>query len=414
MAWTDRLNAAAYTSPGGTRQTFEYEDVRRSVEKKTTAFDFPDADGTYVQDLGNTGRQYPLRLFFWGPDYDLAVAAFESLLLERGAGRLEHPAYGTVEVVPFGTITRRDDLKTAANQAVLEVTFWETIGIIYPTGQTDPGSSVLSAVDAYNAAVSEQTAAALDLSAPSSLASFKNTYGALLDTAEAGLQAVADTQDGVRRQFDAISDSINRGIGVLVSTPLDLVFQTTLLIQAPARAAAAVSARLDAYNGLASSLLSGDGAVVSGGGDAQGANTFYARDVFASSYVSGSVVSAVNAQFETKAAALTAAESILGQLSNVEAWREQNYAALAAVDTGGAYQRLQEAVALTAGFLVGISFSLKQERAVVLDRARTIVDLSAELYGSVDDQLDFLISSNSLTGSEILELPEGRRIVYYV
>jgi len=414
MAWTDRLNAAAYTSPGGTRQTFEYEDVRRSVEKKTTAFDFPDADGTYVQDLGNTGRQYPLRLFFWGPDYDLAVAAFESLLLERGAGRLEHPAYGTVEVVPFGTITRRDDLKTAANQAVLEVTFWETIGIIYPTGQTDPGSSVLSAVDAYNAAVSEQTAAALDLSAPSSLASFKNTYGALLDTAEAGLQAVADTQDGVRRQFDAISDSINRGIDVLVSTPLDLVFQTTLLIQAPARAASDISARLDAYNGLASSLLSGDGAVVSGGGDAQGANTFYARDVFASSYVSGSVVSAVNAQFETKAAALTAAESILGQLSNVEAWREQNYAALAAVDTGGAYQRLQEAVALTAGFLVGISFSLKQERAVVLDRARTIVDLSAELYGSVDDQLDFLISSNSLTGSEILELPEGRRIVYYV
>jgi len=414
MAWTDRLNAAAYTSPGGTRQTFEYEDVRRSVEKKTTAFDFPDADGTYVQDLGNTGRQYPLRLFFWGPDYDLAVAAFESLLLERGAGRLEHPAYGTVEVVPFGTITRRDDLKTAANQAVLEVTFWETIGIIYPTGQTDPGSSVLSAVDAYNAAVSEQTAAALDLSAPSSLASFKNTYGALLDTAEAGLQAVADTQDGVRRQFDATSDSINRGIDVLVSTPLDLVFQTTLLIQAPARAASDISARLDAYNGLASSLLSGDGAVVSGGGDAQGANTFYARDVFASSYVSGSVVSAVNAQFETKAAALTAAESILGQLSNVEAWREQNYAALAAVDTGGAYQRLQEAVALTAGFLVGISFSLKQERAVVLDRARTIVDLSAELYGSVDDQLDFLISSNSLTGSEILELPEGRRIVYYV
>ena len=414
MAWTDRLNVAAYTSPGGTRQTFEYEDVRRSVEKKTTAFDFPDADGTYVQDLGNTGRQYPLRLFFWGPDYDLAVAAFESLLLERGAGRLEHPAYGTVEVVPFGTITRRDDLKTAANQAVLEVTFWETIGIIYPTGQTDPGSSVLSAVDAYNAAVSEQTAAALDLSAPSSLASFKNTYGALLDTAEAGLQAVADTQDGVHRQFDAISDSINRGIDVLVSTPLDLVFQTTLLIQAPARAAAAVSARLDAYSGLASSLLSGDGAVVSGGGDAQGANTFYARDVFASSYVSGSVVSAVNAQFETKAAALTAAESILGQLSNVEAWREQNYAALAAVDTGEAYQRLQEAVALTAGFLVGISFSLKQERAVVLDRARTIVDLSAELYGSIDDQLDFLISSNSLTGSEILELPEGRRIVYYV
>ena len=40
-------------------------------------------------------------------------------------------------------------------------------------------------------------------------------------------------------------------------------------------------------------------------------------------------------------------------------------------------------------------------------------DLDAELYGSVDDRLDFLIESNGLTGSEILELPRGRAIVYY-
>jgi len=414
MAWLDRLNEAAYTSPGGTRQTFEYEDVRSEFDKKTGAFGFVDANGTYVQDRGNTGRRYPLRLFFWGPDYDIAAASFEALLLERGAGRLEHPAYGTVDVVPFGTITRRDDLKSAGNQAVLEVIFFETIGIIYPTGQTDPGSSVLSAVDAYNAAVSEQVASALDLTAPASLVTFKSTYDGLLDTAEAGLRALADTQEAGQRQFDAISESINRGIDVLVATPLDLIFQTTLLIQSPARSLSAISARLDAYKDLAASLLTGTGAAVPASPGVQDANAFYAREAFASSYVSGSVVSAVNARFETKAAALTAAESILGQLADVEAWREGNYAALGAIDTGRAYQRLQEAVALTAGFLVEISFSLKQERAVVLDRARTIVDLSAELYGSVDDQLDFLINSNNLTGSEILELPKGRRIVYYV
>ncbi len=84
------------------------------------------------------------------------------------------------------------------------------------------------------------------------------------------------------------------------------------------------------------------------------------------------------------------------------------------IDTGGAYQQLQDAVALTAGFLVEISFSLKQERVIILDRNRTIIDLAAELYGSIDDQLDFLISSNDLSGSEILELPRGREIVYYV
>lgn len=84
------------------------------------------------------------------------------------------------------------------------------------------------------------------------------------------------------------------------------------------------------------------------------------------------------------------------------------------IDTGSAYQQLQEAVAITAGFLVGISFTLKQERRLILDRSRTIIDLVAELYGSIDEQLDFFITSNNLSGSEILELPKGREIVYYV
>jgi hypothetical protein len=70
-------------------------------------------------------------------------------------------------------------------------------------------------------------------------------------------------------------------------------------------------------------------------------------------------------------------------------------------------------VALTAGHLVETSFTLLQERRIVLDRERTIIDLAAELYGSVDDRLDLLINSNDLTGSEILELPRGRTIVYY-
>lgn len=411
MPWNDRISEAAYTSPGGTRLTFDYEDVSRSTEKKTTAFDFPDADGTYVQDLGRSGRQYPVRMFFWGPDYDLEASAFEALLLERGTGVLEHPIYGTVDVVPFGSIKRRDDLKTAANQAVLEVTFWETIGLVYPTSQDDPASSVLGAVEAFNASQAEQFEDSVDLGAVGDRADFKGTYGNLLETASAGLETVAAAQDAVRQQFDTINASINAGIDTLIADPLSLAFQTTLLIQAPARAAANISARLSAYGDLLTSITSGQGASTAGRRES---NRFQGQDLYASGYVTGSVLSVVNNQFETKTAALQAADTILGQFDQVAAWRDDNYQTLDAIDTGEAYQKLQEAVALTAGFLVFISFSLKQERRIVLDRARTIIDLSAELYGEVDGRLDFLIASNSLTGSEILELPRGREIVYYV
>ncbi len=414
MAWNDRIREAAYTSPSGSRITFDYENVRKTVNKKTTGFEFPDADGTFVQDLGHSGRRYPLRVFFWGDDYDQQADAFELALLERGTGRLEHPIYGTVDVVPFGTITRRDDLKTAANQAVLEITLWETIGLIYPTSQNDPASAVLAAVDDYNDAAAAEFEEVTSLDSAVDAATFKNSYQALLDSASSGLQAVADTQDDVRKQFDAIVDSINQGIDILIAQPLTLAFQTAIMIQAPARALTNIEARLSAYGDLANPIITGDNAVVTPSLGASASNEFHTNDLYASTYVTGSVVSVVNNQFTTKTEALEAAEVILTQLSDVVDWRDNNFQALGEVDTGSAYQQLQEAVALTAGFLVEISFSLKQERSIVLDRSRTIIDLAAELYGSVDDQLDFLINSNNLSGSEILELPRGREIVYYV
>lgn len=414
MAWQERLKEAAYTSPDGTRTVFQYENVGKSVTKKTTGFEFPDADGTYVQDLGHSGRRYPLRMFFWGPDYDLQADAFEESLIERGVGKLEHPLYGTVDVVPFGAITRRDDLKTAANQAVIQVTFWETIGLIYPSSQQDPASSVLNAVGGYNELSAEELEGSLGLGTAIERVSFRDKYQALLDRARSTLQPIADAQDNVRQQFDAIGDSINEGIDVLISDPLTLAFQTVLFIQSPARVLQNITARLEAYGALATSLITGDSAVSQPGNDSRNSNEFHVTDLYASTYVTGSIVSVVNNQFVTKTEALQAAEIVLQQFEGVAAWRDDNFQSLAEVDTGAAYQKLQEAVALTAGFLVEISFTLKQERSVVLDRPRTAIDVAAELYGTVDVDLDFLINSNNLSGSEILELPEGREIVFYV
>mgnify|MGYP003644338365 CR=1 FL=1 len=408
MSWNDRLLGAAYTSPSGKRLTFDYENVSKKRDKKAAAFNFADADGTYIQELGNTGRQFPLRVFFSGSDCDLEADAFDAALLERGIGTLEHPRYGAVDVVPFGTITQRDDLKTAANQVVIEVTFWETIRLIYPVVQTDPSSAVLTAVEEYNVAVSTEFEQDTSLLTAVDSATFKSGYLAILDTVSSGLQAVADAQDDVQKQFSEIVDSINQGIDILIAEPLTLAFQTAILIQSPARAVAEIGARLDAYKNLSDSITSGGNAI------AATPNSFHTQDLFVSSYVTGSVVSVVNNQFSTKTEALSAAVAVLNQLDAVTQWRDDNFAALLEVDTGAAYQKLQEAVALTAGFLVEISFTLKQERRIILTRNRTIIDLVAEFYGEIDDRLDFFINSNNLSGSEILEVPRGREIVYYV
>lgn len=405
--WEQALREAAYNSPSGERIVFLYEDVRRVITKKTAAFNFPDANGTLVQDNGNTGRQFPLRLIFSGDDHHTQADKFDGMVREIGVGILEHPKYGTFSVVPFGNITQRDSLKTAANQSVFETTFWESIPDTYPLPQVDRAAAVVKAVEEFNVANADEFAKKIDISTAAKKASLKSRFTVFLGEANTKLRALSEKQQDVRAKFEAVYDSINTTIDTLVGAPLTLASQTAQLIQSPALALSAVRGRLDQYLSIAQTLLTTSAASASN-------NDFRLDDNLVMNYVAGAVESVVNAQFSTKGEALQAATDILGMLSDVSDWRDTQLTALAEVDTGAPYQKLQEAVALTAGFLVEISFTLKLERTLIVDRDRTIIDLAAELYGEVDARLDFLIISNALTGSEIIELPRGRKIVYYL
>ena len=239
----------------------------------------------------------------------------------------------------------------------------------------------------------------------------RNLFERFVDRTKNTLDTVANFTDSVRVEFNAINTSINDSIDLFIDQPLSLAFQAIQLVQAPGRAAADIRARLDAYGNLFNSFVSGaddEPTTFESVGD------FSTNEIFASSCVTGSIISSLNNVFTTRTEAIETSESILSQMSDLVQWRDDNFEIVETIDTGESYQALQEAVALAVGYLVELSFSLQQERRVTLDRDRTIVDLSAELYGEVDSRLDFFINSNNLTGSEILELPAGKEIVYFV
>jgi len=428
--WQDRLREAAYTSPGGTRITFDFTDVRRLNRKRTTAFEFPGVDGAYIQDNGSGPRRYPLRCFFSGGQHDLFATAFEQSLLERGVGKLQHPLYGTFNVVPFGEIVRRDDLVTAANQTVVEVTFFKTLGAIFPSAGKSAESEILAALAGFNLAEAQQWANSMNLAGALEEASTKATIRDFLLSVSDALGDVSEATLSVTREFRTIQRDINLGLDILIGQPLQLAQQISNMITLPARALAGIQSRLDAYGDLANSIFGSDAgnpaiSLLPGTANqsltTRVANDFHTADLHASSAVAGSVSSVLNNTFETKPDAIEAAEAVQNQFDAWTEFREPGFTALEAIpalgnfqlDTGEGYQALHQAVALSVGFLIEVSFSLVPERVIVLDRARTIIDLSAEVYGSVDDRLDFLINTNELSGSEILELKRGRVIRYY-
>jgi hypothetical protein len=475
-SWEDRVGPAAYTPPSGIRITFDFMDISYRQKKKTTVFEFPDADGALVQDHGLGGRRFPMRCFISGPDYDRNAEVFEAALFERGIGVFESPLYGTHDVVVFSEIKRDDRLATEANQAVFEVTFIKTIGIVYPIGQDDPANASLAALDLFGEAGDADFASSIRVASYAEEQNLADTIEGIVDTTAATLKSISKVQQSVSLEFQDSVDTIKATIDALVGEPLRMAAETRRMIQAPAKALASIADRLEAYGSMATAIFTAEDAISEPGGpgnlgpridsnvgvgnDSQEPNKFHSRNLAASNYIAGSILSViytdtnkgsassvndVNAQrsdaartgvtgggntFETAGQALEAAVTLLEQWDAYVNWRDENYKNLAGLNTltpeefisapsntdqSDSYFRLLNATMVAAGFLVDLSFSLKRERSIVLTSPRSILDLTYELYGgNVDDNLDFFIASNDLTMENLLEIPKGRKIVYYV
>ena len=415
MSWQDNLREAAYISPLGFRTVFLYEDVSKTLDKKTSNHEFPFFNGTFVQDLGHTGRKFPLRMFFSGDTYDKVVLDFEATLNERGIGRLEHPIYGTVNVIPFGSISRRDDLKTAANQAVIEVTFWESITEIYAGSITDIADLIVESLALFTAAASGQLSAEVFIESVSESVAFKKFFATQVGSTAVSFSTIVKASNSVNNAFSQTKQSMLTQLESVEQPNVSvLASQATLLAQLPGRVVeSSIDDRLVAYKSILVTIISDD-TIMPASYNKRIENEFFSRDVFAASYITGMITAVLSTTFTAKPDALSAAEAILLVFDAYVIWRDANYTRLELDDTGDMYAELLTTVLLTVGFLVQLSFSLSTEKRIVLVRPRSMIELVAELYGEVDDKLDFFINSNDLSGSEILELPRGREIVYYV
>lgn len=424
--WQARVKEAAYTPPSGGRLTFLFTSVSRVTPLRRAVFRFNDINGHYVQDNGHDGRDYPLICLFTGTDHDIAATRFELAVIEGGIGRLEHPTYGTFPVIGMGTVTRRNDLVEDANQSVVEVTFSTTLAEVYPSGEGYPVSELEAQVAAFTAAAVDDFAEAIELSTVAQKANLKGAIRALLADLRQSFDQVSGAVSGARRQLEDQHQALDEAIDTLVGDPVLLAQEILNFAQAPARILEGLASRIDGYGLMLARVFdryqpnpSLDSTTLEGVAESI-RNDFHLADfLFVLGSLSGSILSIVDQSYQTRPEALEAAEKVLEQLGEAVVWRDERFETLGAgtlqtIDTGASYQAIQSGVAQAAGYLVETSFSLIAERAIVTDRARTILDLCAELYGTTaDEQLDLMIASNDLGGDEILEVPMGRRIVYY-
>jgi prophage DNA circulation protein len=333
MSWEDSIVEAVYTSPSGAEFIFNYEGVSKEIEKKTTAFNFPDVDGTFVQDLGKKGRRYPMRLFFWGENYNQIAERFDNAIEEKGKGTLQHPLYGTFNVVPFGTIKRRDDLVNEANQAVYEITFYETIDIVFPVSELSAENSMNSGFGDFSDSAANNYNDGLSIDSANETTGFIDSAKAGLRKIKRAMAQVAATTASIERQFNDLANLAEETINTLVGGPLLIATQLIALTRLPSQTAASIQSKLEAYGNLLTSLTNGPSNQFEQGLDSQAGNAFLNNNLIASAAVLGSIESTISTEttngetaeiFTTRTQTIEAIENLDAKLTTFIEWSDTN------------------------------------------------------------------------------------------
>ena len=428
MAWQDRLRESAYTGASGKRLPFLFEESQEEFTHKGTPVEISDADGSYTKPMGITSRRYPMKVILSGENYDAQANDFMDLLAERGEGVLEHPVYGRKSVVPVGLVRRTENLSNQANQAIIEVEFFETTGVLYSDKSQDSKFLQANAVDMADTAHAEQVLIdGVEITESpvyaAKYSSVKELAGATIGSIEQKSNINSESLDaggynsltlnGFNASYSAISDSIDRGKSVLFADPLTLAMQTQKLISQPSNYSKGFNNRIDGYSTFLDKVLKTD-PLTNEPTPATTEIDLAIVDLFASAGITSLAVSATKTEYQNRSDAVEMAEKLLEFSDKLSYYRDQSYLNVDKIDTGISWGEVQRAISISTGILIEQSFKLSQKRSVVLSSARSIIDLVYELTGAVDESLDEFISENDLSGDEIIEIKKGREIVYYV
>ncbi len=453
MELDNELQEAAYNSPNGTRQTFIYENVSRETDLKTAAFTFPEMDGALVQSLGLGGRAFPMKCFFTGAKCRKEADSFEKLLCERGHGVLEHPVYGKINVVPTGKIKRVDNLVDGINEASVEVTFSETIV------DRDSSVSEIAAADNLDAGMDEFEDSAVsdfaDKIKTDSIEDKMQLQAVLknqIDSTFKGVEKLAAKDflkkkeylkwlkdaksflDGIENDTDKIgmyANEVARTIIKTVRLPSKIAMNALAKIagyssmikdivnnvKADAFGFKAVSNQYAATNLALGSMIASlsfgvAAATQEAGGNSNSNNTETTFSIGGT--ISGSGNSNTGS-FSSRAEVLEAAEQITELFSIYSKYVDTQNAKNAFIDTGDMYEKLLNVVTISLKALEETVFDLPVMRIIVLDRDRQLFELLAELYGADGfNRQDQFINDNKLTADEIVLIPMGREVRYYV
>jgi prophage DNA circulation protein len=417
--YQDRLRQARYRSPGGAEFTLQFDDVSRSGSKKAAIHELPQQDKADIQDLGNNSDRFPMSVYFTGDDFDQTADAFFSALRERGPGSLQHPRYGDIPVLPL-TWTQSESWTDGLGRADFKIEFIRVqTDVVFPITAVSATTAVANLADVATLEANLAAVAEFDPISAADISVIKDGISGFLADYQAAFAEIIAVSESIQAEVNGIVNEITGTIDQLIAAPAALFASLTRLATLPARIVANIKSKVDSYSNFITQLANSIPKSY-----AQAVQTVQTVQVM----LAGAAVASTVGTISTRRAAVDSAAALEAMANTATLIFEQAESTAFVITSastppeyrpdGAVIAQLTEAVEVARAAIVERSYSLRAEYTRRIDAERTPLDLVAEFYGDqiadIDAVLDEFIRTNDLQNGEIIVIPAGREVIYYV
>ncbi len=424
--WLDRLRSGSYVSPNGTVSIFKFDSVSRSGGKKASIHEILNSNDAIIQEQGNKIKSYPMNVYFTGDSGDREADAFVQSLEENytasNPGILKHPRWGDIPVIPF-EFEQNENYVSGGGIFRVQVELKESTLSNFPTEAGLNESEIVSNINNLESII-DAANEGIDVSIASRYAEFKSAINGVVDSVVGGVGAVAGAVKSVDDEFRSIQHDINRALSVGASA-VEIMSQVNRLIRLPSQIYTSTIAKVQGYANMMDDIIGSFLNTVNPKTNrvAQTNNAIMLQSI--STMVTSTVIEAsLFTELETRDTAGDVIDFINVSSLKVEEAVSSTYQALSD-DTVSNINitniftpdhntglELGQIVGQSNGLLIDRSFSLKAKKITILSAPIDALSLAYKLYGTIE-KLEFLIKTNKLTDTEIIEMNVGKEVVSY-
>lgn len=423
MSWENELKPEIkLTSPDGNVFNAKWIGNERSFEKKLGIFSIPNFDGEIVQDMSVQSNRWPLTIYFDGFFHNKESNRFyESLRSEKGQWEIVHPVRGPL-VLQLISCTENLQPVENGNYTVFDTQWIEPANITRLISQQELASQVLNdAVVAYEDLILQLQQTRTDLYA--AIQRTKNMFqkvSGFYDTIVRELTATnallfEDFEDSQTELSSAISN-----FGIDNTDVSDIADSMVDLAESPIDISENFNTRFAVYKELLETLYT----LVPTMTTIEDLNAIIALEycIVVAIVVIAKIVA--TSTFQSRPEVVSAIQNITDIFNNTVSTLETIQDLFATLDIDRQYYSFLKQYTILVNiysnairFLITEFYNLQAEKRFTIKNARSPLEIAVTEYGELgedDFYYDLFLTSNNLSGNDILLLPAGREVVIYV